>query len=144
MIPQIFSAYATDKVIARGDFSDLDYVGEYLVKYFMPKTTECVVAIFLDNNNSLLHIDEISEGDVSSTTINNRKLAELAFKYNATSFILAHNHPKGSPNPSQNDLAATVNILHTFEKLDITLREHIVVGGNQYKFVLKNLSNLAL
>ena len=142
LIPQISASYSLDKISINADFSDLDYVGKFLVQYYMPKTTECVVAIFLDNNNSAVHIAEISEGVVSMTAVDTRKIAELAFLYNATSFIISHNHPKGSPRASRRDIDTTVDLLHTFEKLGIKLVEHIIVGGEKYKFILKDLSNL--
>ena len=49
LIPQIATSYSLDKISEGSDFSDLDYVGRYLVQYFMSKTNECVVVIFLDN-----------------------------------------------------------------------------------------------
>ena len=142
LIPQIATSYSLDKISEGSDFSDLDYVGRYLVQYFMSKTNECVVVIFLDNKNSLLHISEINEGVVSMTNVNTRKIAEQAFLYNASGFILAHNHPKGRAKASKQDVGFTVDLMHTFEKFQINLIEHIVVAGNKYSFIIKDLSNL--
>lgn len=142
LIPQIATSYNLDKISEGADFSDLDFVGKYLVQYFMSKTNECIVVIYLDNKKNLLHISEINEGIVSMTNVNTRKIAEQAFLYNATGFIISHNHPKGRAKASKQDVGFTVDLLHTFEKLGVNLVEHIVVAGNKYKFILSDLSNL--
>lgn len=142
LIPEIAAAYSLDKLSAGTDFSNIESATKYLIEYFMPKTTECVVAIFLDSKNSLLHISEISSGIVNMTQVEIRKIAELAFLYNASGFIISHNHPKGKAKASREDVAFTMNTLHTFEKLGINMIEHIVIAGNKSQCILRDVSKL--
>ncbi len=142
LIPQLSSAYSLDKLGAKTDFTDLKNAAQYLIEYYMPKTKECVVLILLDNSGSVLHISEITEGVVNMTQIEIRKIAELAFLYNASAFILAHNHPNGKARASKEDVDFTINIFHIFETLGLRLIDHIVVAGNKYQCILKDISKL--
>lgn len=142
LIPQLAASYSTDKISIGLDFSNLDDAGKYLVEYFMPKTTECVVLILLDNKNSVINISEISTGIVNFTPVETRRIAELAFRHNAAGFILSHNHPNGTTTPSKQDVSYTVNAMHTLEALGLRMKEHIVVAGDSYSFIIQNLSKL--
>ena len=44
--------------------------------------------------------------------------------------FMAHNHPSGDPTPSQGDIATTKYVKEAYEKLGITLHDHVVVGRN--------------
>ncbi|MGB9715831.1 MAG: JAB domain-containing protein [Thermodesulfovibrionales bacterium] len=53
--------------------------------------------------NELIHSENLSENTVSEAVAFPRKIVEGALKHRATSVILAHNHPRGIAEPSEND-----------------------------------------
>jgi DNA repair protein RadC len=55
-----------------------------------------------------------------------------ALKANASSIILAHNHPSGEPSPSKGDEIWTKKIKQAGELLDISVLDHIIVTRNGY------------
>ena len=47
-------------------------------------------------------------------------------------FIVAHNHPSGDPEPSEQDLALTRRLQKAAEILGVQLLDHIVIGEDGY------------
>jgi len=45
-----------------------------------------------------------------------------------TMVAIAHNHPKSSPRPSDEDVALTRRINEALRAVDVTLMDHIIVG----------------
>jgi DNA repair protein RadC len=50
----------------------------------------------------------------------------------ATSVILAHNHPSGDPRPSAQDVGATEDLIKAGKLLDIEVIDHVVIGANAF------------
>ena len=48
--------------------------------------------------------------------------------HHAAAVVLAHNHPSGSVQPSQADLALTQTLHATLALLDVRVLDHIIVG----------------
>ena len=60
-----------------------------------------------------------------------REVAKLALHYHAASLIIAHNHPGGSTEPSEADLAFTRQLQQALALLDVRLLDHFIVAGNR-------------
>ena len=60
--------------------------------------------VFLNRANKVLGILEVSTGGVSGTVADPKVIFVAAIKANASSFLVAHNHPSGNLNPSQADI----------------------------------------
>jgi DNA repair protein RadC len=55
-------------------------------------------ALFLNRCNKVLAIYEVSTGGITATVVDPRLIFTAALKANATSIIMAHNHPSGISN----------------------------------------------
>jgi DNA repair protein RadC len=42
-----------------------------------------------------------------------------------------HNHPSGNPNPSKADIELTKVIANACAPFNITVHDHVIVGGNK-------------
>jgi len=93
---------------------------------------EIVVGLMLDTRNNVIKQLTIGEGTLDAAVIQPRKLAKDAILYNAKSVILAHNHPSGDPNPSQDDINTTRQFSSVLSGLGILVMDHIVIGKNGY------------
>ena len=51
---------------------------------------------------------------------------------NAAAFVLAHNHPSGDPEPSEDDVRLTRRLQRCGETLGIELLDHLVIGGRRW------------
>lgn len=112
--------------------NDLDDCAKLLVPKFMGRRDELVYLLCMDPKGKVICCRLIGEGTVCSTNISVRKVAEVALAVNATSVILAHNHPNGLAVPSVEDVQTTLLIAKSLKALDIALVDHIVVAGDKY------------
>ena len=69
--------------------------------------------------------------NVNSASISARKIVEVALAVNATSVVLAHNHPSGLAIPSAADINTTLNIGRALQAVDVDLVDHLVVADNE-------------
>lgn len=93
---------------------------------------EHLVAIYLDTQNRIIEQRTIFIGSVRRSIAEPREILYYACKNMATSVIIVHNHPSGSPEPSENDLLFTQKIKRSCEDIGIICLDHIVIGKYQY------------
>ena len=106
--------------------------GNYLINRFIGRRDEVVMLLCLDAKRAPLCCRIVSEGSVNAAEISTRKVVEAALSVNATSVILAHNHPSGIAVPSMPDIVTTRRMGTALAAVDITLEDHIVVAGRDY------------
>ena len=63
------------------------------MEHFAGETHEVIYELCLDRKGKLLVCKRLGEGGISSAPLDVRKLVENAILNNASSVILAHNHP---------------------------------------------------
>ena len=110
----------------------LDACGAYLVPRFFGRSNETVFLLCLDAKCKVLCCKEIGEGSVNSTSISIRKVVETALSANATTVVLAHNHPSGVALPSSEDVQTTRRIAAALSAVEVHLADHIVVAEGDY------------
>lgn len=88
---------------------------------------EHLVAIYLDSQNGIIAKETISVGGLNTTRTHPREILYPAVTRLALSFILAHNHPSGSLEPSDEDVEFTRSIQRAGELLGIELFDHLIV-----------------
>lgn len=93
---------------------------------------EHLVAIYLDTQNRIIEQRTIFIGSVRRSIAEPREILYYACKNMATSVIIVHNHPSGSPAPSENDLQFTQKMKRSCEDIGIICLDHIVIGKYQY------------
>jgi len=91
--------------------------------------------ILLNRANKVLKTVKISDGGITGTVVDPRKVFKIALDNNATSIILGHNHPSGQLTPSDADIQLTKKMKQAGDMLDLPVLDHIIVGdGNYYSF----------
>lgn len=93
---------------------------------------EHLVAIYLDTQNRIIEQRTIFIGSVRRSIAEPREILYYACKNMATSVIIIHNHPSGSPAPSENDLRFTEKMKRSCDDIGIVCLDHIIVGKYQY------------
>ena len=106
--------------------------GSYLVNRFIGQRNEVVMLLCLDAKRAPLCCRIVSEGSVNAAEISTRKVVEAALAVNATSAILAHNHPSGIAVPSMQDIVTTRRMGAALSAVDIILEDHFVVADQDY------------
>ena len=116
--------------------------GNYLMRRFEGLKRESIFVLCLDAKCKVLGCEKVGEGGINSANVPVRKIVETALKYEATSVIIAHNHPSGVALPSDEDRRATIHLAQTLRGVDITLLDHIIVADEEYiSMALSNLYN---
>ena len=110
----------------------IDACGKYLVPYFYGRQNETVFLLCLDAKCKVLCCEKVGEGSVNSAGVPIRRIVELALKNNATSAILAHNHPSGLAIPSGEDIQTTRRVALALDAVEIGLVDHIIVADNDW------------
>ena len=110
----------------------VDQYGAYLVPYFCGKKNECVYLLTLDAKCKVLCCKEVGEGSVNSAAVPIRRIVEMALAANATSVILAHNHPSGFAVPSGDDVQTTRRLALALDAVGIELVDHVVVAEQEF------------
>ena len=88
--------------------------------------------ILMNNKNRVLGLYELSTGGVASTSADPKLIFMASLKSNASTIIVAHNHPSGDPQPSTVDKNLTRKIKDAGRLLDISVHDHIVVTRHFY------------
>lgn len=94
--------------------------------------TEEFWAIFLNNNNKVIHVSKLTQGGISQSIVDVRTLYKGALDHFSTGIIIAHNHPSGSLKPSREDIHITKKIKEAGDTLSIQLLDHIIVTQDSY------------
>ncbi len=134
-LPLISAACRYYRVNQANNITALDTIekcGDYLVNYFHSRKNETIILLCLDAKCKRIVCREIGEGSINSASISARRVAEIALSVNATSVILAHNHPSGIALPSTDDVNTTKLIAKSLRAVDIVLTDHIIVAEDDY------------
>lgn len=106
-------------------------VKQYLHLIFANKAHESFVVLFLDVKNRLIASKEMFRGTLTHTSVYPREVVKEALACNAASVMLAHNHPSGTPEPSESDLLLTRALGLALALVDVRLLDHFVVAGHR-------------
>ncbi len=88
--------------------------------------------LYLNGGNDVVAHETLSEGSLTESQVDVRKLVERANRHHAAAFILVHNHPSGHSQPSAGDRALTEELLRAGELLRILLLDHVIIGGQEH------------
>ncbi len=103
-----------------------------LVRDLRVARKEHLVALYLDSQNRLLRRETVSIGSLNTTRTHPREVLQPAVVHSALAFILVHNHPSGSLDPSQDDVAFTRAMSRAGELMGINLYDHLIVSRRGY------------
>ena len=93
---------------------------------------EHFVVVTLNSANYVINVHDVTSGLVNQTPIAPREAFAKAIEDRAVSVILAHNHPSGSTEPSEQDFAITRVLCAAGRVLQIPVIDHIIVGKGGY------------
>lgn len=110
----------------------LEDCGRYLMPFFYGRRNETVYLLCLDAKCKVLCCKEVGEGSVNSAAVPIRRVVEMALGANATSVVLAHNHPSGIALPSDEDQLTTRQLAIALAAVDITLVDHMIMADDEF------------
>lgn len=132
LISETSRYYQINRMMHEKVLNTMEKCAQYLIPHFVGRRNETVFLLCLDAKCKLLCCREISEGTVNAAGVSVRKVVEAALAVNATSVIMAHNHPSGVAVPSAEDVLTTQRIAEALRTVDIILADHIIVSDDDY------------
>jgi DNA repair protein RadC len=99
------------------------------------RSRERLVVVACDRRNRVLGCDILSEGSADRSLMPIREAMVAVLRRDGKAFALAHNHPSGSPVPSQNDIDATVEVRQACQSVGLRFIEHVVVTDTGWRRV---------
>ena len=88
--------------------------------------------LLLNRANKIMKHVKVSEGGISGTVVDPKKIFFIALEHHASSIILAHNHPSGVCTPSEADIKITKKIKDSGALLEISVLDHIIVANDSF------------
>lgn len=94
--------------------------------------------LYLNSHNHIVHDEVISIGTVNSNLVHPREVFRPAIEYSAAAVILAHNHPSGIPDPSDEDRRVTEQLVKAGKLIGIEVLDHVVIAKDGWKSINAN------
>lgn len=94
---------------------------------------ERLAVLLLDAKNQLLGTKVITIGTATETLAHPREIFREVLRQGATQLIIAHNHPTGSVEPSDNDITLTEQLLQGAQLLSVPLLDHLILGDGNHQ-----------
>jgi DNA repair protein RadC len=89
-------------------------------------------AAFLDRRKRVIAVRCMTVGTDALTLVDPRQIFHHAVRVGAAAVILAHNHPSGDPEPSEQDRQVTRRVDQAGRTLGVRLVDHLVLAFDRY------------
>lgn len=131
----------SQETLVRSKIAGSRDVFEFIHEDYEGVNYELFFAIFMNRANRVLGKVRISEGGISGTVADPKKIFKMALDYKASSMILSHNHPSGNCQPSEADIQLTRKLKEAGQLLDLPVLDHIIYGDKDtyYSFADEGL-----
>lgn len=129
-----YSELPKKKITSPQDFYDL------FNPLLKEESKEVFLVAWLSTANRVQGFEVVSSGTLSSAVVDPRAVFRSAIVANAANIIVAHNHPSGNLEPSNEDITLTKKLVEVGKILEINIFDHIIFGENGFtSFVERRL-----
>ena len=138
MITKLFATFELGQRMAQGNILSMEKItrseqaADIFRRLVESNIYEQFWIILLNRGNKVINRVKISEGGLSGTLVDPKRVFIVALDAHATSIILGHNHPSGECAPSEADIKLTKKICEAGQLLSIDILDHIVVCEESY------------
>jgi DNA repair protein RadC len=122
----------SQKISDRASFKRSSDVANHYLPLMRDLRKEVFKVLLLNRANRLIKEVFISEGTLDASIVHPRDVFKEALLEPAAGIILIHNHPSGNPNPSDEDLRITKQLVDAGRLLGIKVYDHIILAGEAY------------
>lgn len=98
---------------------------------------EFFVLLCLDAKHRSTTMQILAIGTLNGLLVHPREVFKTAILANSDSFICAHSHPSGDPEPSVEDVKVTQRLMRTGKIVGIPLLDHLILGADHAYVSLK-------
>lgn len=87
--------------------------------------------LYLNATNGIIDKAKVSQGGVSSTSVDHKLIIKRAVELLASGLVLVHNHPSGSATPSEQDVELTRKLALGASLFEINVLDHIIISSSE-------------
>lgn len=135
---QVLAAFELSKRVLKVDTSNTkptiqtpkDVIAQ--VSYLKNLKKENFVVLYLNSRNELLSKETISIGTLNANLVHPREVFEPAIRNFASSVVFVHNHPSGDPEPSEDDVKITKQLVEAGKIMGIEVIDHLIIASEKY------------
>ena len=109
-----------------------EHMVQWLQREIGPCSQEKFLAVYLDTCHHILSCQTMFVGTVNMSHVYPRDVLREALKLSAVSMIIVHNHPAGSLEPGEADLAITSLMIKTAAMMGIHVDDHLIITQNAW------------
>lgn len=136
MIRQIVSRYenvVSESVIGYDStISSTKAVFNLLYPQLAEESREMFIMLSLNAQYKIQGYEVISMGTLTSSLVHPREVFGSAIRLGSAAIVVAHNHPSGDLNPSQDDISVTNRLKEAGELLGIPMLDHLIISYKGY------------
>lgn len=93
---------------------------------------ERFAVLFLNVKHQILGMKVVTIGTATETLAHPREIFRAIIRHGGTRAIVAHNHPSGNLEPSQEDISLTRQLLEAARILGIPILDHLILGKGDF------------
>src|ERR1035437_1344761 len=113
---------------------------ELFLPVFKEEPVEIFIVAWLSSANRIIGFEKVSVGNLNSSIVDPRSVFRSAIVSNSASIIVAHNHPSGNNEPSEEDIAITKKLVESGKLLGVHVFDHLIFAEDTYtSFVERRL-----
>ncbi|MDS7928808.1 DNA repair protein RadC [Acinetobacter sp. V102_4] len=122
-----------------------DLVLDYLRYELKGEKQEVFAVLCLYPELRKLHFKKLFFGSVQHCAVSVNQTLRYALQQHACQLVIAHNHPFGSAQPSNEDIALTQQLEHACQLVEIRLLDHFIISPEgSFSFAEQQLLNPAI
>ena len=129
LMPGLTRRYLRDRWGYKPQLNTREELGRFVVDALATATNEVFLLVLLTHENHVLRSLPLHEGSLASAPVYPRLVVEAALRHHAAKVVLAHNHPGGVTQPSDEDIAVTRTLVAVFDALGVPVVDHLIVAG---------------
>ena len=122
------SQYRARSVLRGRQIGKPEDAGQLVAPEMEQLVQEQLRVLLVDTKNRVMGQHLVYQGNVSSSQVRAAEVFREAVIEGAPKVILAHNHPSGDPEPSNEDIQITGFLREAGRILNIEVLDHLVVG----------------
>lgn len=140
MILPIYKRYINDIHKKKRKFESTKEIADYLRPLYLDTQNERIYVLCFDKDDRLIACRAANEGTRGSASLDCSVLASIVLEVKAKKIILSHNHPNGTLQPSNDDVAITETMREFLSYMGVQLKDHIIITDKSY-FSMANSSS---
>jgi len=132
LIKAVADRYLEKRLVGKNPLNNSKDLYDFLYLNIGEKHHECFQVVFLDAKNKVISTETLFQGTLTASAVYPREVVNAALRNHASAIIFAHNHPSGDPEPSQEDVSITRQLIFACRVMGIIVHEHLIIGEKKY------------